>query len=76
MGEVEEEKLVLIFCYVFRRVDEFFFLLVVFKFGFKFVDRWVMNLKEFFVGNIVDCWFYENDLVVEILSLVLYIFYF
>ncbi|WZY89791.1 hypothetical protein YC2023_046526 [Brassica napus] len=76
VGEVEEEKPALILCHVFRRVDEPSLLSAASKFGFKLVDRWAMNSKESPVGNIVDRWFYENDLVAEIPSSALHILYF
>nr|VDD13394.1 unnamed protein product [Brassica oleracea] len=76
VGEVQEEKPALILCHVFRRVDEPSLLSAASKFGFKLVDRWAMNSKESPVGNIVDRWFYENDLVAEIPSSALHILYF
>ncbi|CAH8341928.1 unnamed protein product [Eruca vesicaria subsp. sativa] len=74
--EVVEEKPALILCHVFRRVDEPSLLAAASKFGFKLVDRWAMNSRESPLGNIVDRWFYENDLVAEIPSSALHILYF
>ncbi|KAL0741057.1 hypothetical protein Bca4012_082570 [Brassica carinata] len=75
VGEVQE-KPALILCHVFRRVDEPSLLSAASKFGFKLVDRWAMNSRESPVGNIVDRWFYGNDLVAEIPSSALHILYF
>ncbi|KAF8080846.1 hypothetical protein N665_0919s0010 [Sinapis alba] len=75
VGEVQE-KPALVLCHVFRRVDEPSLLSAASKFGFKLVDRWAVNSRESPIGNIVDRWFYENDLVAEIPSSALHILYF
>lgn len=76
VGEGQEEKPALILCHVFRRVDEPSLLSAASMFGFKLVDRWAVNSRESPIGNIVDRWFYGNDLVAEIPSSALHILYF
>jgi len=71
-----QEKPALILCHVFRRVDEPSLLSAASKFGFKLADRWAANSKESPIGNIIDSWFSEKDLVAEIPSSALHILYF
>lgn len=78
-GDSEEEvqeKPALILCHVFRRVDEPSLLSAADKFGFKLADRWAVNSKDSPIGNIVDGWFSDMDLVAEIPSSALHILYF
>uniref|UniRef100_A0A1J3IFL1 Methyltransferase-like protein 6 n=2 Tax=Noccaea caerulescens TaxID=107243 RepID=A0A1J3IFL1_NOCCA len=78
-GDSEEEvqeKPALILCHVFRRVDEPSLLSAADKFGFKLADRWAVNSKDSPIGNIVDSWFSDMDLVAEIPSSALHILYF
>ncbi|CAH2060577.1 unnamed protein product [Thlaspi arvense] len=77
MGDSEvQEKPVLILCHVFRKVDEGSLLSAASLFGFKLADRWSVNSREFPIGNIIDRWFSEKDLVAEIPSSALHILYF
>ncbi|ESQ50245.1 hypothetical protein EUTSA_v10001947mg [Eutrema salsugineum] len=71
-----QEKPALILCHVFRRVDEPSLLSAASMFGFKLADRWAVNSRESPIGNIVDHWFSEKDMVAEIPSSALHILYF
>ncbi|CAA7036869.1 unnamed protein product [Microthlaspi erraticum] len=77
-GDSEEvqEKPALILCHVFRRVDEPSLLSAASKFGFKLADRWAVNSKDSPIGNVVESWFSDKDLVSEIPSSALHILYF
>ncbi|KAL1204362.1 putative protein arginine N-methyltransferase 3 [Cardamine amara subsp. amara] len=71
-----QEKPALILCHVFRRVDEPSLLSAAAKFGFKLVDRWAVNSRDSPMGNVIDRWFSDKDLVAEIPSSALHILYF
>ncbi|XP_010472647.1 PREDICTED: uncharacterized protein LOC104752253 isoform X1 [Camelina sativa] len=73
-----KEKPGLILCHVFRRVDEPSLLSAASKFGFKLADRWAAaNSKESpRIGNFIESWFSEKDLVEEIPTSALHILYF
>ncbi|CAN8287882.1 unnamed protein product [Cochlearia groenlandica] len=76
LSEEDGEKPALILCHVFRKVDEPTILSAASRFGFRLVDRWALSSTEAPIGNIVDGWFSENDLVKEIPSSALHILYF
>lgn len=53
----EKSKPALIFCHVFRRVDEPSILLAAAQFGFKLVDRWPEQTGSGPSQRIIDSWF-------------------